>query len=132
MSAPYTNEHKQADGAAAKLTQQRATFSKNFPDHPLGRASDVDFQAALASARLFAGGSGPISAIQAWIENSGEVDAMIAVGQWFGPWFTAASFLYGLYKDWQQKKADKETAKKIIREVVAAGGSSCFVLYVAN
>lgn len=48
---------------------------------------------------------------------------MIAVGQAFGPWVTAASFVYGLYSDWQRRKQDKETAKKIIREAVAAGGS---------
>jgi hypothetical protein len=47
---------------------------------------------------------------------------MIAVGQWFGQWFMAAAFLYGFYKDWQQKKADKATAKAIIKQVVAAGG----------
>lgn len=128
MSAPYTNEPEQADEAAAKLAQQRAMFNKNNPDHPLGRASDVDFHAALESARLFAEGTGPFSVIQEWIKDTPEVEAMIAVGQAFGPWVTAASFVYGLYSDWQRKKQDKEMAKKIIRDVAAAGGFSYFVV----
>lgn len=129
MSAPYTNEPKQANEAAAKLTQQRGTFSKNYPDHLLGRASDVDFHAALESATPFENGTGPFSAVQEWIKNYPEVKAMIAVGQAFGPWVTAASFVYGLYSDWQRKKQDKETAKMIIREVITAGGFSCFVVW---
>ncbi|KAJ6126160.1 hypothetical protein N7471_010653 [Penicillium samsonianum] len=116
MSVPYDNEPKQVHEAAAIRAQQRAAFSKDFSHYPLGCASDVDFHASLESARLFAEGTGPFSAIQEWIKASPEVEAMIAVGTAFGPWFTAAGFLYGLYSDWQRKKQDKETAEKIIRE----------------
>lgn len=124
MSAPYTNEPKEADEAAARLAQQRAMFKKDYLDNPLSRAPDVDFQVALESAD-----AGLFSAVQEWIKNSPEVQAMIAVGEAFGPWVTAAGFVYGLYRDWQQKKQDKETAKKIIREVVAAGWFSRFIVW---
>lgn len=124
MTSSY-KDPEPTDVDIAKFTLLRQTFKEKIPDHPLANASDIDFQAALASATPFSAESGPIAALQAWLESMPEVTAFFAVAAKIGPVVTVVSFLWGQYTAWQQEKRDKEMAKKIIREIVVAGNSKC-------
>lgn len=118
MNASNLPRSRRGDKATTHRAQQRALVISNFPNHPLAHVSDATFEALMEDAVFF---DGPVVAVVNWIAVSGEVDAMIAMGMMFGPWFAAAGFLYGIYKEWQQEKQNKATAKMIIQKVIAAG-----------